>query len=206
MTPAETHGHRRGLRAAVFLDRDDTLIVNRALGNRLEHPTYLYQPELVELLPGTAEGCAMLTRSGYVLVLITNQSSVARGWCEPRDVERTNQRVRELLEHAGARLEGAYTCFHSPDGVVPGYAVDHPWRKPRGGMIRAAAEDLQLDLSRSWMVGDVQRDIDAGLDAGIALERTVLVGQMGERCGWRASDILEMARHVMESTPRAARQ
>lgn len=191
------------LRPAVFLDRDDTVIANLAIGDRMAHPGYLYEASLVELLPGAAEGCAMLACAGFALVVVTNQSSVARGWCAVEDVERTNLRVRELLARRGVVLAGVYTSLHSPDGVVGvggAYASDHAWRKPRGGMIRAAAQDLGLDLGRSWLVGDAQRDVDAALDAGMKAERALVVGEREVRAGTyraRVSDLVGAARVIL---------
>lgn len=193
------------MRSAVFLDRDDTLIANAGIAARMPHAGYLYDPALVELLPGVGEACQRLKSAGYALVVVTNQSSVARGYCDVDAVEATNRRVREVLrESAGVELDGVYTCLFSPDGTVAPYNVDHPWRKPRGGMLRWASDDLRLDLSRSWMIGDAQRDIDAGLDAGLDLERTLLVGSgKAVRFGARFAGLLEAAEHILRSVPRA---
>lgn len=189
-------------RAAVFLDRDDTLIANSAIGARMAHPGYLYQAELVELLAGAAEGCVQLARAGYALVVVTNQSAVARGWCRVKDVDRTNLRVRELVRRAGVELAGVYTSLHSPEGAIAGYACEHAWRKPGGGMITAAAADLGLDLGRSWMIGDAERDVQAAVAGGIAVERTIVVGERRDAvrvCGARARDVAEAAEIVLRS-------
>jgi D-glycero-D-manno-heptose 1,7-bisphosphate phosphatase len=165
------------MRSAVFLDRDDTLIANAALARVLREPGYLYDPELVELLPGAAWACARLKAAGHALVVVTNQSAVARGYCDIAQVDATNARVRELLRtHAGVDLDGCYVCPYSPDGRVVPYNTDHPWRKPNPGMLLWAADDLRLDLSRSWMIGDARRDIAAAVRAGIAPARTILIG------------------------------
>ena len=195
------------MRAAVFLDRDDTLIANAALAARLREPGYLYEPGLVELLPGAAEACAALKGAGFALVIVTNQSAVARGYCGVGEVEVTNARVRELVrERGGVEIDGCYSCPYSPDGTVPPFNVDHPWRKPNPGMILWAADDLRLDLSRSWMIGDGERDIVAAVRAGIDASRTVLIGGRGGRvarfgrdgsAGWAAVSVLEAARLVL---------
>lgn len=189
---------------AVFLDRDDTLIANHALGSLLPHPGYLYDPALVKLLPGVPDACRELHSAGFMLVMVTNQSAPARGMCRIEDVERTNQRVRDLLASAGVPLAGVYTSTYTPDATFPAFASDHPWRKPRGGMLRAAASDLMLDISRSWMIGDARRDIEAAVDAGIALQRTIIVGTHAcERVGHRAMDLREAANVVLRGAPGA---
>jgi histidinol-phosphate phosphatase family protein len=146
-------------RPAIFLDRDDTLCRcdNLAPGNDLG------DPDLVELLPGAAEACRALADAGYALVVMTNQGGVARGRYGTEDVERTCQRLNDLL---GGLLAAAYYCPYHPTGTVAGWAREHPWRKPQPGMLLAAAEDLGLDLSRSWAIGDKPRDCVAGLAAG----------------------------------------
>lgn len=163
------------MRPAVFLDRDDTLIANASVTAHTPHPGDLVDPALVQLLPGVAEGLALLQRAGFLLVVITNQGCVARGVCTVERVHACNNRFRELL--APVTLDAIYVCPYHPRGTVPPYNVEHPWRKPSPGMILAARDDLDIDLSRSWMIGDAQRDLDAAITAGIAREQAVLVGE-----------------------------
>ena len=150
----------------VFLDRDNTLIANDGdLGD----------PAAVKLLPGVAEGLLRLKSSGFRIVVVTNQGGVARGRYGENDVERVHRRVAELVDAAsgGERvIDRFYYCPYHPDGTVPEYRREHPWRKPQPGMLLQATEDLRLDLDRGWMVGDQPRDILAGRAAGC---RTVLV-------------------------------
>jgi len=168
---------------AVFLDRDDTLIEGKSLpdeafakGRRGD----LANPAFVRLLPGVLEACVTLRQAGFVLVGVSNQGVVARGGATIDDVEQTNARVMELLsdpEAPGAPLlERIYYCPYHPEGSVPEYAREHDWRKPNPGMILAAASDLGLDISRSWMVGDMERDAEAGRRAGIAPDRSLRIG------------------------------
>lgn len=191
----------------MFLDRDDTVIANRALGPRMAHPGYLYEPALVELLPGAAEGCRLLKRAGFLLVIVTNQSSVARGYCGEAAIHATNARLGALLRRgAGVEIDGCYTCLHSPDGHVAPWNTDHPWRKPRGGMLRQAAADLGIDLGRSWMVGDAERDVLAALDAGIARERTIVVGGgRVEKAGAHVPTLADAAVKILTVRPAAER-
>jgi D-glycero-D-manno-heptose 1,7-bisphosphate phosphatase len=150
---------------AVFLDRDNTLIANDGdLGD----------PKLVTLVDGVANGLRALREAGYRLVVVTNQAGVARGQFTEDDVDAVHQRIAFLADQqASARglIERFYYCPYHPDATVQAYRRDHPWRKPHPGMILQAARDMGLDLSRSWMVGDQERDILAGRAAGC---RTVL--------------------------------
>ncbi len=177
-----TQAVREGLPGA-FLDRDDTLI--RRTGGL---PTGdLGEPGEVELMPGAAEACVRLREAGYVLVVITNQGGVARGSYGEEAVEAVHRRLDGLLIEAGlpaSRVtvtDGAATagvdlyryCPFHPRGVVEGYVREHPWRKPGPGMILDAAGVLGLDLSRSLVVGDAARDVEAGVAAGVPGARCV---------------------------------
>lgn len=182
-------------RPAVFLDRDDTLIANRTLpevaGVRRGD---LCDPDRVQLLPGVAEGCRLLSESGLVLVVVTNQGVVARGGGTLDDVRRTNDRLRDLLSdpaRPGASMIAAvYACPFHPEGAVERFAREHPWRKPSGGMVRAASIELGIDLPTSWMIGDSARDIEAAVDAGVPRDSTILLDE-------RAPDILSAALYVL---------
>jgi len=148
---------------AVFLDRDGTLI---------EDPGYLNHPDQVALLDGAAEVLKELKRLGYKTVVVTNQSGVARGIVSEEMLGRIHERLGELLAAKGAALDGVYYCPYHPEGVIPKYRKDSDWRKPEPGMLKAAAEEMEIDLSESWMVGDSQRDMEAGRSAGC---RTILL-------------------------------
>lgn len=165
------------MRPAVFLDRDDTLIVNRAVTAHLPHPGSLFDPELVRLCEGAAEACRSLKSAGFALVVVTNQGCIARGECRVEHVEATNARMCEIIRlSAGVELDGVYYCPYHPTGTVPPFNTEHPWRKPSPGMLFRAADDLGLDLVRSWMIGDADRDIVAALRAGIDAACTIIVG------------------------------
>ncbi|MGC8560393.1 MAG: D-glycero-alpha-D-manno-heptose-1,7-bisphosphate 7-phosphatase [Phycisphaerae bacterium] len=150
---------------AVFLDRDNTIIANDG---------YLGDPTKVRLLPGAAAAIASMRRLGYRIIVVSNQSGVAKGLFDEAAVEAVNQEmIRQLREQAGAHVDASYYCPYHPDAVVPEYKVDHQWRKPKPGMLKAAAADFDLDLTRCWMVGDMQRDIAAGSAVNC---RTILIG------------------------------
>ncbi len=187
------------LRAAVFLDRDDTLIQNREITAHTSHPGDLFDPALVRFMPGAAEACRVLKGAGFALVVVTNQGAVARGAATIEQVEATNRRVREVVRaEAGVELDGVYYCPYHPKGTVAPWNVEHPWRKPGPGMVLAAAKDLGLDLARSWMIGDAERDIEAAVAAGIAVERTIVVGAAAVgRVGIRVGGMGEAAGVVL---------
>jgi D-glycero-D-manno-heptose 1,7-bisphosphate phosphatase len=139
-------------RPAVFLDRDGTVI---------DEVGHLGEPERVVILPGVPTALTRLAEAGYALVMITNQAGVARGYFTEVEVEAVNARTAELLQAEGVRLERWYHCPHHPDFTG---ACD--CRKPLPGMLHRAAKELDLDLSRSWMVGDHPSDAEAGRAAG----------------------------------------
>jgi len=141
-----------GLRAAVFVDRDGTLIPDR---------DYLADPDGVALVPGSAEALASLQRSGYAVVVITNQSGIARGLYTLEDYRAVAARLDHVLADAGVTVDGTYYCPHHPDFTGP-----CDCRKPASGMYRKAAADLRLDLGRSWYVGDKITDVLPALELG----------------------------------------
>ncbi len=189
------------MRPAVFLDRDDTLIVNRAITAHSAYPGSLFDPALVQLCPGAALACRSMHQAGFALVVVTNQGCVARGECSVQQVEATNARVRAVVRaEAGVDLDGLYYCPYHPRGTVPPFHVEHPWRKPNPGMLLWAADDLRLDLAGSWMIGDAERDIVAALRAGIDRPRTIIVGDApAAEVGHRVDSIAAAAEIVLQS-------
>lgn len=153
-------------RAAVFLDRDDTLIRCREVTPEGD----LGDPALVALLPGVRAACASLKAAGFALVVVSNQGGVARGRFGVADVERVNARINELL---GGLIDAFRFCPFHPKGSVEAFAREHEWRKPAPGMLLDAAAALGIDLARSWMVGDAERDVDAGRAAGCRTVRLI---------------------------------
>ncbi|HXY69637.1 MAG TPA: HAD family hydrolase [Gemmatimonadales bacterium] len=133
-------------RPAVFLDRDGTLV---------RDPGYLHDPALVELLPGVAPGLAALARAGWPLVVVSNQSGMARGLYGPDAFAAVHARLGELLAPHGVRFAGAYFCPHHPDITGP-----CDCRKPGVALFEQAARELGLDLAASWMVGDRMSDAE----------------------------------------------
>lgn len=156
---------------AVFLDRDGTINIEKE---------YLYRPEEFEFIPGAVEAIKCLNRAGFLVVVVTNQSGVARGYYTEQDVRHLHRHIEQLLYRADARIDAWYHCPHHPAGLPP-YNLDCDCRKPRIGMLEQAADDLGIDLSRSWMVGDKQVDVDAGIAAGCR-PVLVLTGYGAEAC------------------------
>lgn len=152
----------REIKKAVFLDRDGTINVEKE---------YLYKPEEFEFTPGAVEAIRLLNLAGYLVIVVTNQSGVARGYYTEADVVRLHQYIDGLLQAAGARVDAWYYCPHHTAGMLP-YDQACDCRKPLPGMLQQAAAEHAIDLSCSWMVGDKVADIAAGRSAGC---RTVLV-------------------------------
>ncbi|MFO7821289.1 MAG: HAD family hydrolase [Lentisphaeria bacterium] len=164
---------------AVFLDRDGTVIVDRG---------YLDDAEKVELIPGAAEAMLKLRRAGYKLVLITNQSGIGRGYFDREAVERQHDRLTELLAQKEVRLDFIGICPHAPD-------ENCECRKPNPGLLLKAAADLNIELGESYMIGDKESDIEAGLKAGC---RTIMIsGGRSERADFCASGLAAAAEWIL---------
>ena len=148
---------KAGKNKAAFLDRDGT--INVEVG-------YLSKPDDLELIPGAARAVARLNDAGYIVVVVTNQAGVARGYFTEEDVRLVNQRMIEVLGPWGARIDGIYYCPHHPDFGDETYRKDCDCRKPNTGMVTQAAQEFDIDLSRSYVVGDHMGDVLLGINAG----------------------------------------
>lgn len=156
-----TSHKRKG--ACAFVDRDGTLIVDK---------NYLKDPDSVEFEPGAVEALKKARSLGLKIVVVSNQSGVARGRFGIDDVERVNRRLMEMLMQEGLELDGLYFCPHHPHGRNPEYTRECRCRKPAPEMLHRAAVDLGIDLRRSWMVGDKVDDVSLGRVVGA---RAILV-------------------------------
>ena len=163
---------------AIFLDRDGT--INKYVG-------FLRKEEEFELLPGVAEAIKKINKSGYLAVVVTNQPVIARGEVTFEGLETIHNKMETLLGKEGAYLDGIYFCPHHPhsgyEGEVKELKIDCDCRKPKPGMLLKAAEDLNIDLSQSYMVGDSENDILAGKSAEC---KTVL---LNTECEYYGQDI-----------------
>ncbi len=150
-------------RSAIFLDKVGTII---------EDVPYNVDPSLVRLTSGAVEGLRMLHASGHLLIVITNQSGVARGLFGEDSLLEVERRLKEMLAGISVPLAGFYYCPHHPEGTVSAYAIQCSCRKPGPELIMRAAHDHCIDLARSWFIGDTLSDVEAGRRAGC---RTVLL-------------------------------
>ncbi|HSL42436.1 MAG TPA: HAD family hydrolase [Anaerolineales bacterium] len=159
---------------AVFLDKDGTLV---------EDIPYNVDPDRIRLTEGAYEALRLIQEHDFKLIVISNQSGVARGFFQERDLFQVRSMLKQLLAAAGVFLTDFYYCPHLPEGSVREYAVDCTCRKPQPGMLYRAAQEHDLDLSASWLVGDILHDIEAGNRAGC---RTVLLDN-GHETEWQLS-------------------
>ena len=147
----------RHLRPAVFLDRDGTINAEK---------NYLYRIEAFEFIPGTQEAIRRLKDAGYLVVVVTNQSGVARGYYTLQDVDRLHDHIQSELKRYGASIDEFYCCPHHPTAGIGEYLKDCDCRKGAPGMLLQAAVDLGIDLGLSFIIGDKPADIEAGRAAG----------------------------------------
>lgn len=153
---------------AVFLDRDGT--INKYVG-------FLRNIAEFELMDGVADAIKKINASGYLVIVVTNQPVIARGEVSFKELEEIHNKMETLLGKEGAYLDAIYFCPHHPhkgyEGERPELKFDCDCRKPKPGMLLNAAQDFNIDLSQSWMIGDGENDVKAGQNAGC---RTALIG------------------------------
>jgi len=149
---------------AVFLDRDGVITK--------EPPYYAHKIDQLELIPKSAEAISLLNESGFKVIVVSNQSGVARGYYQEKDIEIYNMAMKKKLEEKNAYINAIYYCPHYPEATIKEYRIDCDCRKPKPGMLKRAKKDLDLDLKCSFLIGDKISDIDAGYRAGC---KTILV-------------------------------
>lgn len=175
----------RNKQRAVFLDRDGT--INRYVG-------FLRDIEQFELLPGVAEAIRWINASGYLAIVVTNQPVIARGEVTREQLREIHNKMETLLGREGAYVDALYYCPHHPDrgypGEVPELKIDCGCRKPRPGLLLRAEADYNIDLTKSWMIGDSDSDVQAGRAAGC---RTMRIGENGP------SSLLDAVKQIMEA-------
>ncbi|MFN2489999.1 MAG: D-glycero-alpha-D-manno-heptose-1,7-bisphosphate 7-phosphatase [Actinomycetota bacterium] len=185
-------------RRAVFVDKDGTLVPDLP---------YNIDPDRITLMDGAPEALYALQAAGFLVIVVSNQSGVARGLFTEADLQPVERRLRALLARHGVRLDDFVYCPHHPLGVVEGYALSCSCRKPQPGLIRRAGFRHGIDPARSWMIGDILDDVEAGARAGC---RTVLV-DAGNETEWRraplrtpevvVADMRAAARAILASQP-----
>lgn len=153
-------------RPAVFVDRDGVLnALVRRPGRGWDSP---YRLEEVALLDGAAAGLARLRAAGYAAVLVSNQPGHAKGYCTPGDLEAVHAAIVDRLRETGITLDGVYYCYHHPEAVVAPLRFACDCRKPAAGLLRRAADELDLSMERSYLIGDRTVDLEAARRAGCA--------------------------------------
>lgn len=181
-----------GRSRAVFLDRDGTLIVDKP---------YSSDPDGIELLGGVSEGLFLLQEAGFRLIVVTNQSAIARGYYDEAALARMHRRIDDLLGSSGVLVSAYYFCPHHVEGIDPSLAKPCHCRKPAPGMILRAARDWSIDLRLSWLIGDSFTDCQAGERAGC---RSVLVGEPDPSARYpTAPSFIAAAQRIIASDGRA---
>ncbi len=142
---------------AVFLDRDGTIV---------EDTDHLHERNKVRFLPQVAAAIKLLNKNGFKVVVVTNQAGVARGYFTEEVVRDINDYIRQLLSQEDAFIDKIYYCPHHPEGIIPEYRRECNCRKPNPGMLRQSAEELNINLNKSFLIGDKMSDIEAGRGAG----------------------------------------
>ena len=185
-------------RRAIFMDRDGTIC---------EEVGYVNHVSRSRLLPNSLEAIRLVNRAGYLAVVATNQSGVARGLFGEDLVHAVHRQLTASVAAAGGRLDAIYYCPHHPREGSPPYRMDCDCRKPKPGMLLRAARDLGIDLGRSYLVGDSLVDLEAGAAAGVGTVHVLtgygrgLVDHQGERFKVRplhtAQDLLEAVRYIL---------
>lgn len=180
---------------AVFLDRDG--VINRLLSEKgpRETPT---TPAEFELLPDVPEALARLKRAGFLLLIVTNQPNVAKGKSTPTNQALIEAKCRELT--GAGTIDQIYTCLHHPDATqvaVPELLAACDCRKPKPGLILIAQQEFDLDLSQSWLVGDDETDIAAGLAAGLNALQLIKIGTSSTLTEVVASSLFAAAHYII---------
>jgi D,D-heptose 1,7-bisphosphate phosphatase len=166
----------------------------------------------MQLTVGAVEGLRALHAAGYKLIIISNQSGVARGYFPEEALLAVQERSRQMLAEMSVPLTGFYYCPHHPDGSVPGYNINCSCRKPEPGLILRAAREHDIDLAGSWFIGDILNDVEAGHRAGC---KTVLIDN-GNETEWVispmrtphyiASDLSEAASTILSQKSKVKSQ
>ncbi|TZF83696.1 HAD family hydrolase [Pedobacter sp. BS3] len=142
---------------AIFLDKDGTLIPDIPFN---------VNPDVVSLEKNAVEGLIQLQAQGYLLIVVSNQAGIAHGYFKEAQLEPVKQKLFELLSQHGLYLNGFYYCPHHPYGIIRAYRRNCECRKPQPGLLLKAAADWNIDLTESWMIGDILHDVEAGNRAG----------------------------------------
>ncbi len=180
-------------RPALFLDRDGVIV---------EDTQYLGRAQDVRMLAGAGVAIARCNERGIPVIVVSNQSGVARGLYDWSGFAAVQAVIAIALAKAGARLDAVFACAHHVDGKAPLNVADHPWRKPNSGMIVAATERMKLDVAHSWIAGDRASDLAAGRAAGLA--GGILISPRAEDAERAAAMRLRLAEFAVDVAPSLA--
>lgn len=182
---------------AVFLDKDGTIIPDIP---------YNVDENRISLSEGVVEGLQLLQSYGYLLVIVSNQSGIAYGYFTVDQLNSVKNALNRMCSKLGIYLDGFYYCPHHPHGTVANFAEECACRKPQPGLLLKAAGEMDIDLSSSWMIGDILHDVEAGNRAGC---KTILINN-GNETEWvpgdarvpqfEAKDLAEAARYILTAT------
>lgn len=153
---------------AVFIDRDGTLI---------KDVPYNANTALIEFLPDVIEALSALKKNNFLLIVVSNQSGIAKGFFTVDEHKEMNKSLRQILMYYEVELDAIYYCPHHPEGKIDKYTIECDCRKPKPGLILKAVKEHNIDLSNSWMVGDILDDVEAG---NIAACKTILLDNGNE--------------------------
>jgi D,D-heptose 1,7-bisphosphate phosphatase len=161
---------------AIFIDKDGTLVKN---------VPYNIDPALIELEDDAGAALRVLKEHGYLIIVVSNQSGVAHGYFEEADLEKVKHHIEHLLLKQNAAIDAFYYCPHHPEGKASEYSILCDCRKPQPGMLIQAARDFAVDLTLSWMIGDILNDVEAGSRAGC---KTILIDN-GNETEWITNEM-----------------
>ncbi|MBV9962823.1 MAG: HAD family hydrolase [Parafilimonas sp.] len=156
------------MKKAVFIDRDGTLI---------KDVPYNAKPALIEFMPNAIKSLAALKKNKFLLILISNQSGIARGFFTVEQLNSMHEVIQQTLSDFNVMLDEIYYCPHHPEGKIEEFTIECECRKPKPGLILEAAKKNNIDLNNSWMVGDILNDVEAGNAAGC---KTILLNNGNE--------------------------
>lgn len=156
---------------AIFLDRDGVInhLIFNPKTNEYESP---HEPTDLEIIPGVFEVLKTLNNKGFLLFIISNQPSYAKGKTTLTKIKEIHRRLQEKIEDYGINITEYYYCYHHPDGIIPDYTKVCECRKPKPFFIHKAEKEYDLDLKNSWLIGDQDTDIECGISGGV---RTILL-------------------------------
>jgi len=189
------------MKQAVFIDRDGAIC--KEVG-------YLRDPSQFQLIPGASDAIRLFNRSGLKTIVVTNQSGVARGYFSEDMIAEVHRTMSNTLGEQGAYLDGIYYCPHHPQGIVDHYRKTCDCRKPATGLLKRAAFDHAIELSRSYLIGDKLTDMECAYRAGVkailvltgcgAEERRTMTTPRLEEPAFIAADLLDAARWIIEDS------